>query len=192
MPEEININIIKVKFKEALDKLYQNDYSLITRKCSERSIVFRLGLYLSKGLEHRGLSVDCEYNKNGYRPKALLEKRFNYPDIIVHKRESNENNLLIVEVKTPNDTQPAHFQNDADKLRGFTQEPPYSYQLGVHVYISATSCYLVWYIAGDANKYLKYQVDRTTHTLLPVDPNNPQNQTVFEQWYINKWGNIFM
>lgn len=189
MPNQVDI---KVKFEEALKKLYQNDYSLITRKCSERSIVFRLGLYLAKSLEPRELNVDCEYNKNGDKPKALRGRRFNYPDIIVHKRESNENNLLIVEVKTPNDTQSVHFQNDADKLISFTQEGPYLYRLGVHVYISATSCCLVWYMDGEVNEYLKYQVDRNTHALLPGDPNNLQNQTVFERWYIDKWGNIFL
>lgn len=183
MPDQVDI---KVKIEEALKKLYQNDYSLIKRKCSERSIVFRLGLYLANSLADYGFDVDCEYNKNGNRPKTLWGRRFNYPDIIVHKRESNENNLLIVEVKTPNDTQSVHFQNDADKLIAFTREDPYLYRLGVHVYISAISCCLVWYMEGEVNGYLKYQVDRNTHALLPVDPNNLQNQTAFEQWYINR------
>lgn len=187
MPDQVDI---KVKFEEALKKLYHNDYSLIKRACSERSIVFRLGLYLANSLADYGFDVDCEYNKNGDRPKALWGRRFNYPDIIVHKRESNKSNLLIVEVKTPNDTQSAHFQTDFDKLRGFIREVPYSYKYGVHVYISASSCSLVWYARGEIPKYVKYKVDRNTHTLLQVDPNILQNQTAFDRWYIDKWDNI--
>lgn len=186
MPDQVDI---KAKFEEALKRLYRNDYSLIKRACSERSIVFRLGLYLANSLAAYGFDVDCEYNKNGDKPKALQERRVNYPDIIVHKRESNESNLLIVEVKTPNDTQSAHFQNDTAKLKGFTKEVPYSYKWGVHVYISATSCSLAWYTRGEIQKYLKYKVDRNTRALLPVDPDNPRNQTAFDRWYIDNWGN---
>lgn len=189
MPNQVDIDI-KGKFKDALVKLYQDDFSLIERRCSERSIVFRLGLYLAYSLADCGLDVDCEYNKNGDRPKALLERRFNFPDIIVHKRESNESNLLIAEVKTPNDTQPEHFQNDAAKLRGFTHEVPYSYKWGVHVYISATSCSLVWYARGRIQNRSKYETDRITHNLLQVNQNDLRKRTAFDRWYIEQ-GNIF-
>lgn len=128
--------------------------------------------------------------KTAIDQKLYGGRRFNYPDIIVHKRESNKSNLLIVEVKTPNDTQSAHFQTDFDKLRGFIREVPYSYKYGVHVYISASSCSLVWYARGEIPKYVKYKVDRNTHTLLQVDPNILQNQTAFDRWYIDKWDNI--
>ncbi len=179
------------KFQEALAKLYRDEYSLIRRRCSERSIVFRLGLYLANSLTKYGLDIDCEYNKNGDKPKALKKKRLNYPDILVHKRESNESNLLIAEVKTPNDTQSGHFQNDTTKLIGFTQEAPYLYKWGVHAYISATYCSLVWYTTGEIHEYVKYKVDRNTHALLCVDQNNPRNQTAFDQWYVNNYGDIF-
>lgn len=53
MPNQINMQVdVQVKFREALDKLYRDDYSLIERNCSERSIVFRLGLYLAESLEY--------------------------------------------------------------------------------------------------------------------------------------------
>lgn len=59
---------IRGKLKVALDKLYQNDYSLIRRLCSERSIVFKLGIYLAQEFEGTRFDVDCEYNKNGVKP----------------------------------------------------------------------------------------------------------------------------
>ena len=35
-------------------------------------------------LKMKEYHVDCEYNKNGEKPKSLMGKTFNYPDIIVH------------------------------------------------------------------------------------------------------------
>lgn len=183
MPEEIRISTLKANFKEAIAKIYQDDYSLITRKCSERSIVFRLGLYLANSFMDCGVDVDCEYNKNGDRPKALREKPFTYPDIIVHEREINEHNFLIVEVKTPNDTRSADFRNDVDKLMGFTCDASYVYRLGVHVYISAASCSLVWYEAGEIRERCRYRVDKNTRELLEIHPSGSQRENAFDQWY---------
>ena len=180
MPNQINMQVdVQVKFREALDKLYRDDYSLIERNCSERSIVFRLGLYLAESLEHEGFNVDCEYNKNGYRPKALLGKRFNYPDIIVHKRASNSSNLLVVEVKTPNDTNPDHFQKDREKLIGFTWEIPYRYKQGVHVYIAATTCSLVWYVNGEIREHRRYAAESDAHELSETE----RSDNTFDKWY---------
>ena len=91
---------IKAGLMKALVKLYHDDHSLIRRKCCERSIVFRLGHYLVNSIEEYNLDVDCEYNKRGDDPKSLTKSKYNYPDLIVHKRETNESNLLVVEVKT--------------------------------------------------------------------------------------------
>lgn len=177
---------VNEKLNDALIKLYYNDYLLMKNKCCERSIVFRLGLYLANSLAEYEFDVDCEYNKNGEKPKSLGNKRFNYPDVIVHKRGKKEDNLLVIEAKTPNDTQTEHFEKDADKLKGFTGESPYLYTGGAHLYIAATTCSLVWYTEGKVQKHLKYKVDKNTHSLLQVEPNDLQNQTAFDRWYFNK------
>ena len=155
----MNNDELKRKLIEALMKLYGKDYPLVKRRCSERSIVFRLGLYLAKQFENEEYHVDCEYNKNGEKPKSLMGKTFNYPDIIVHKRESNEANLMLIEVKTPNDSKREHLKNDIKKLKGFTSEIQYSYQLGVHIYISKTKCIVVYYINGGRLEYKEYTLD---------------------------------
>ena len=178
MPNHVDI---QKKLIRALAKLYREDYSLIERKCSERSIVFRLGLYLASGLTEK-LTVDCEYNKNGEKPKNLEGRRFNYPDLIVHSRGDNKNNCLVVEVKTPNDTNPDHFQNDKEKLIGFTREIPYRYAQGVHVYIAATTCSLVWYEDGEIQERSRYAVDSNTHKL----SENKRSDNAFDKWY-NKY-----
>lgn len=134
----------------ALRQLYQKDYSLIDRQCNERSIVFRLGIYLNDIFEKNGFDVDCEYNRNGNNPKKLesRSRKHNYPDLIVHKRESNQENLLIVEVKTQNDKIQDHINNDIDKLKGFTSEEDYRYTLGAHVFILNKKCKINWYSNG--------------------------------------------
>lgn len=170
---------IKETLEEALFELYRNDYLLIKNKCCERSIVFRLGLYLANSLAVYELDVDCEYNKNGEKPKSLGNKRFNYPDIIVHKRGSNENNILIAEVKTPRDTRPKDFHNDTVKLKGFTQEVAYLYRWGVHIYISATTCSLVWYTHEGTQEVCKYKIEPGNHNL----SSNSRKDNALDRWY---------
>ncbi len=187
-----NQHDVKEEFKKALTKLYSNDYTLIKRNCSERSIVFRLGLYLANSLIDYGLDVDCEYNRNIEDLKALPERDLNYPDLIVHKREECTNNLLIVEVKTDNNMKREHFQNDIDKLKGFTNDARYLYKFGVHVYISADSCSLAWYQKEQIPEHYHYKVDRNTHALSLVPKNDLQNQdkNAFDNWYMDDFDNI--
>lgn len=175
---------IREKFKLAIDKLYLDDYSLIQRKCSERSIVFRLGLYLAKEFNEQDIDVDCEYNKNGDSPKSLINKRFNFPDIIIHKRYMNDCNYLIAEVKTSNDTNKNHFENDKIKLEGFTREIPYSYRQGAHIFISSTKCRIVWYM-NDQIIYNAFYVCKRNKCLYPEDLNVIRNRCAFDKWYFD-------
>lgn len=193
MPNQINMPVdIQEKFQEALAKLYRNDYSLIERNCSERSIVFRLGLYLANSLTDYRLDVDCEYNRNIEECKALPGRNYNYPDLIVHKREENTSNLLIVEVKTPNDRQPEHFQNDREKIMGFVCHDDYLYKSEVHVYIEENTCSLVWYAKGQIPRHQHYKVEGNTHTLSPIIQNDlrEEDKNIFDRWFIGNFDNI--
>ena len=103
----------------ALDRLASTDLELFVYDTNERSICFRLGLYLQE--EFPDFTVDCEYNRNHADPeyrKRLCDKElirlrnkalrkplktgrdfvFVFPDIIVHRRNSSEN-LLVIETK---------------------------------------------------------------------------------------------
>ena len=182
---------IKELFIQALDKLYQNDYSLISRKCCERSIVFRLGIYLENIFSKYSYNVDCEYNKKGLVPKELIGKRFNYPDIIIHKREDNQNNILIVEVKTSNSGQPKYFEKDVYKLRGFTSEKDYLYKLGVHLYIDINFCRVVWYENRKIQEYCKYNVVNNGNShFLQLDQTKSYKKCLFDSWYIKHKQNM--
>lgn len=107
---------IEELIKSALDKLYKNDKYLIDNRpylrekngnhyVGERSIVFRLAHYMQNIMcdtpAFADYVLDCEYNRNGVNRKVLPSfPNGVYPDIIIHNRGNNDNNLLIMEVKT--------------------------------------------------------------------------------------------
>lgn len=119
----------------------------------ERAIMYKIAHYLDNLLitdpAYKGYSVDCEYNRNIIDPKRLnwkrkpnkksgkvFEEQGEYlviPDIIVHKRNSSDANLLVAEIKTywNQDT-----TDDINKLIGFTDKNgEYKYALGVSILI---------------------------------------------------------
>ena len=104
---------LKEIVEQALKMLYQKDYYLIRNRprgsrndchVSERGIVFRFGIYLQQLLNEtsfKEFSVDVEYNRNAYEKKMLPSFKYGtFPDLILHKRGSNEGNILVLEFKT--------------------------------------------------------------------------------------------
>lgn len=150
-PDEIDIENLKNHVTQALDMLYCRDIYLIQHKVSERSIVFRFGVYLQKNLEvdsmYRNYNIDVEYNRNYDKPKYLSDfDRGVYPDLIIHKRGSNSFNLLVVEFKTYwyGDT-----EQDLYKLQQFMSdnddvERTYEYRFGLSVLINKFEPQLQW------------------------------------------------
>lgn len=101
---------------EALLELYYNDNYLIKHEpilkfipeesrqyVSERAIVFRFGIYLQKFMcandSLKDYHLDCEYNRNLDAIKKLGSQAI-IPDLIIHKRGSMEENLLVMEFKS--------------------------------------------------------------------------------------------
>lgn len=135
----------------AFDLLYKNDHYLILHEPSdsdhemdkyhyvgERAIVFRFAYYLQKILENnhlfQGLSVDCEYNRNLNDVKRTPKfPQGTYPDLILHKRGEESNNLLIMEFKAYwNKDKNKHY--DIDKLNDFIDvKGDYGYDYGIYV-----------------------------------------------------------
>jgi len=106
----------------ALAKLVDFDKALFLNNASERSICHRLALYLEA--EFPDFDIDCEYNRD-YRNRDNLRKQLRgedlirlaypkkeratveidadesitvFPDIIVHRRNTSDN-LLVIETK---------------------------------------------------------------------------------------------
>jgi hypothetical protein len=109
-----NICMVKKKIKEAVDvslnTLIIKDKDLLVFDVNERSITHKLALYLEQHFSN--WHIDCEYNRNMFDPKVIdlyprtvgiddTNATTVYPDIIVHKR-GTKNNLLVIEVKKVN------------------------------------------------------------------------------------------
>jgi hypothetical protein len=124
----------------ALANLLERDAVLFTTDANERSLAFRLALYLA--YEFPDFDVDCEYNRH-YKThyKQLHDERLSqftarkapvddengltvFPDIIVHRRESPEN-LLVVEIKKTTSNVEEDF--DLAKLRAYRDELGYRF-----------------------------------------------------------------
>ena len=115
------VKILDDLVEKALDELYVKDSYLLENEVHERTIVFRFGLYLQalmdKSNEFNEYNLDCEYNRNGEDCKRLPCRPCGaVPDLIIHQRGSNDNNLLVIEFKPywePN------TQEDIEKLEQF-------------------------------------------------------------------------
>jgi hypothetical protein len=137
-PAKPNLDEVKSVVEKALVKLQKNDSQLFEKDVNERSITHKLAEYLQQ--EIAPWNVDCEYNRRLDEPKRVkvpkggvgwddLESRTVYPDIIVHKRATTRN-LLVIEVKKSNS--PISEEFDKDKLRAFTQAP-FKYKFGLFI-----------------------------------------------------------
>ena len=123
---------VEALINSALDQLYKNDSYLVNNEpflrekngnhhVGERSIVFRLAHYMQNIMDStpafENYVLDCEYNRNGIHAKVLPSfPRGVYPDVIIHNRGNNDNNLLIMEVKTYWNTDNSQ---DKKKIREF-------------------------------------------------------------------------
>ena len=137
----MEIEEIQKKIDFAIALLLQQDAHLLRIDVNERSITHRLALYLQE--EFSEWHVDCEYNRNGDDTKRLhIPKNLDkyvvssrtddtkgstvFPDIIVHRRGTSEN-LLVIEVKKTT----SQIADDFDllKLREYKNQLRYKYAI---------------------------------------------------------------
>lgn len=126
---------IETAVENALAKLKDKDASIIKSGVNERTLTHLLAVYLTN--EFEGYDIDCEYNRMWADGKEIAkeiivpqgmeemtevfdtEAKTVFPDIIVHKRDSAENNLLVIEAKKSSNKE-RHI--DFNKLNGFMAE----------------------------------------------------------------------
>jgi hypothetical protein len=130
--------------RAALETLLKRDGFLIAKNVNERSITHWLAVYLQ---EHFPTwDVDCEYNRDGHAPKELhlpapqidaedTDATTVYPDIIVHKR-GTPNNLLVIETKKTTSRRSAQF--DISKLKQYQEQLGYTYGLFIEFLVADT------------------------------------------------------
>ena len=167
-----SLDEIKQKLQHSLDQLWRQDKHLLCIDANERSITHRLAIYLEK--EFGGYNVDCEYNREGDDPKRLLwilnqsvsgetqaynlEATSVFPDIIVHKRGDNQDNLLVIEVKKLIGESMGIDSNDKDKLIAFLGDDPLNYKYGLALQIpekSGNVATLFWFEQGRADTLIE-------------------------------------
>jgi len=126
----------------AINAFLKGEAELISLNANERSLTHKLAEYLQR--EFSELNVDCEYNRLGTLVKRLPPPqpsqtddesgRTIFPDIIVHKRNSKDNWLVVEVKKSTNKT-----EGDDEKLRALTQGGgDFAYTLGIHLIIDCS------------------------------------------------------
>jgi|ERR1022692_1365860 hypothetical protein len=131
---------------DSLIDLLTRDRYLLEADANERSITFRFAMYLQSRLPE--WTVDCEYNRDGVDPKRLghldlhpdsedAEAKTVFPDVIVHRRGTAEN-YLVMEFKKS--TSHVDRQIDIRKLGGYKRQLGYKYALFIEVGTGAQAC----------------------------------------------------
>lgn len=147
--------------KTSVSMVYQEKRSLLQyedekRGGLEQAFVFRTGVYLqqliSKTEEYSNLDLDSEYNKNqnGFKVSANHPNGIR-PDLILHERNTHDNNKLAVEFKgwwTREDER----EKDYEKLKDLTCDE-YYYSIGVFVLIEKKRASFRFYSLGGEIKH---------------------------------------
>lgn len=126
MDAVVEKSILEKFICESIKQVYENDKQLILLSDStinflneqknadiaktyyhaaERAVAFRFGLYLypkvRECLEKENLDMDMEYNRHMYLEKITANfKNGISPDLIIHHRGNDNQNILVIEFKT--------------------------------------------------------------------------------------------
>ncbi len=127
----MNREKISTIVEKALDCLIAEQPALLDLDVTERALSHHLAQYIS-ALVPAGYNVDVEYNRHSAEPKRLnlpsrkaLDRELRattvFPDILVHYRNTDKKNLLVLELKKPGED----LEYDELKLRAFRNELGY-------------------------------------------------------------------
>lgn len=153
---------IQQKLEVAIATLRFNDPELVDfdeLDLPERPISHRLGYYLQSLFSE--YHVDCEYNKHfeGKKVEGI-------PDIVVHRRKTDERNLLALEIKARKAKSEitkardrGEIIEDYRKLRLYTRPDGLGYRWGVFVLLFPGDQILEWFESGREVQKLTIQSD---------------------------------
>ena len=139
--------------ERACKNLYRRDKSLLDRNVNERAILFRFGIYLqrimSRDSKLKFYDLDNEYNRNMYEVKRTENyPNGRYPDFIIHKREKNDANLIVIEFKKEN----TDSEDDLKKIDDFMSlNSAYKYKFGMYIVFREDS--ILYKIKEAGNNY---------------------------------------
>lgn len=134
---------VKRAVNDALRLFYLNDLYLIKHDVHECAMTFRLGFYLQNIFT--GWDVDCEFNRDVNSPDGIKrlpdwEKdgqalKDIIPDIIIHKR-GTEYNLLLIEAKKA--ASESRRKKDIAKIESSIKEDTLHYRYGIFLDFQST------------------------------------------------------
>jgi hypothetical protein len=133
----MNRDEVATRLTTAIELLTGVDHDLLLLDANERSVTHRLAVHMDPQFE--GWNVDCEYNRNRNFQKLLelpvervpsddTEARTVFPDIIVHRRNTEEN-LLVIEARKRTARQRGLHQ--CVKLRAYVEQLRYRHAVFV-------------------------------------------------------------
>jgi hypothetical protein len=130
---------VQAGVRRALKNLFARDNELLERNVAERAIAAKLAGYLAQ--RFRRHDVDVEYNRHGIDPKDVdlprsCRDRKNaliVPDIIVHRRGTDTENLLVIEIKKGTNRE----SRDCDRAKIIAMKRELGYQHGALIVLPA-------------------------------------------------------
>lgn len=156
------MNTIVTSVSTSLERLYDEDGASLISKiippekfekittqekkdyqhAAERAIVFRWAYYLNallepefkaaQGSHDNPYTIDLEYNRHNFGKKQLQYKSI-YPDLIIHRRDTPDN-LLVVECKGWWNHNNDEIDKDKNRLKLMTQQSgDFQYRLGLFI-----------------------------------------------------------
>lgn len=126
------------KVEKSVRTFFKKDRNLLDIDVHEGSIAHKVAEYLQ--YEFPDMNVDCEYNRQGDSgkvKKSLNTDQAIRPDIIVHKR-GTKYNCLVIEIKKSG-SQIKDIKNDHTKLKELTDPNTHGYKVGLFLEIDIGS-----------------------------------------------------
>lgn len=129
---------VQERVRCAIRDLIRYDNYLLEKDVNERSISHRLAVHLKPRFGK--WDIDCEYNRDHEHVKSVqlrvdksktddTEAKTVFPDIIIHKRDK-DNNLLAIEIKkSTNQDYRSSREFDLEKLKAYRNDLGYKYTL---------------------------------------------------------------
>lgn len=161
-PIKLTIEKAEADLLVALLRLYNENLDLIDRKVHERCLANYIFHYflVEKAKDYPGYHIDPEYNKNGDNTKKYDIDTYGIPDLIIHRRNCNRENLLYIEFKKDE-----LGEGDIKKLVGFTkiheseqrEKFDYEFLLGCGVCMSKRKIEFIWYVEGKVKQTSTYE-----------------------------------
>jgi len=149
----------------ALGKLISREDNIIERKLYEVCINHRFAIYLNNELikcnSYKWLEVDLEYNKNYDKKKEILTdkgKESIRPDILIHQRENNYNNMVAIECKK-------NYMNKKDRTKLLKLlDDPFNYRLTCWISYLPGKIYMLIKLF-EKNRIYSYHFDKKSNKL---------------------------